>query len=118
MSTQIPLGETMASNGVTYTPANSITVTDAGVYAINFQVNPSIAAAGTVAVSVRQNNTDIPGATVSRALPANIETTISGETVLNLTAGSVIDLAIAAPIVAVVVLGAGLNATLTAKKLN
>lgn len=116
--TQIPLANNLSSSNVTYTPANSITVTQAGTYEINYFSNVSAAVATTLTMAVRNNGTNIPSTVISRALSVGVGSVYSGSTIVTLTAGSVIDMAISALLAVGVTLGSGVNATLTVKKLN
>ena len=117
-ATQIPLAETMPNLNTTYVTANSITVTQAGTYEINYYSNMTAAAATTVTMAVRNNGTNIPSTVISRALSVGVGSIYSGSTIVTLTAGSVIDLAMSALLAVGVTLGTGLNASLTLKKLN
>ena len=108
----------MPSDGVTYIPANSITVTDAGNYEINYSTTLSVAVGTTVTIAVRSNGTDIPGATVSRVLSVGVGSLVNGSTIVSLPAGAVINMVISALIAVGVTLGSGVNASLTVKKIN
>ncbi len=117
-TTQIPLPSNAPSEGVTYTPANSITVTNAGTYEINYNTTLAAAVATTITFAVRLNGTNIPSATISRALSVGTSSLFNGSTVVALTAGSVIDMAISALLAVGITLGSGLNALLSIKKLD
>jgi hypothetical protein len=108
----------MPANSVTYTPANSITITVPGVYEINYETTMSAALGTTVTTAVRQNGTNIPGATTSRLLSVGVNSLFSGSTIVTLAAGDVIDMAVSALIAVGVTLGGGTSAVLTVKKLN
>jgi len=114
----LPMATNMPSADVTYTPANSITVTTAGTYEINYFTDLSAAVGLAVTVSVRQNGTAIPSATSTQTLVAGIRTPISGNTMVTLPAGAVLDMVVSAPLATTITLGSGLNASLTVKKLN
>ena len=103
---------------MTYTPANSITVTNAGTYEINYNTTLAAAVATTITFAVRLNGTNIPSATISRALSVGTSSLFNGSTVVALTAGSVIDMAISALLAVGITLGSGLNALLSIKKLD
>lgn len=117
-TTQLPMPSTMPSDAVTYTPANSITITVPGVYEINYETTMSAALGTTVTTAVRQNGTNIPSATVSRLLSVGVNSLFSGNTIVTLAAGDVIDMAISALIAVGVTLGSGTSALLTVKKLD
>ena len=117
-ATQIPLTESMPNLNTTYTPANSITVAQAGTYEINYYSNMTAAVATTVTMAVRNNGANIPSTVISRALSVGVGSIYSGSTIITLAAGAVIDLAMSALLAVGVTLGTGLNASLTLKKLN
>ena len=117
-TTQIPLPASAPSAGVTYTPTNSITVTTAGTYEINYNTTLSAAVATTITFAVRVNGTDVPSATISRLLSVGTSSLFNGSTIVNLAAGSVIDMALSALLAVGITLGSGLNALLSVKKLN
>ena len=116
--TQIPLPTAMPNLNTTYTPANSITVAQAGTYEINYYSNISAAVATTITMAVRNNGTNIPSTVISRILSVGVGSIYSGSTIITLAAGDVIDIAISALLAVGVTLGTGVNATLTVKKLN
>lgn len=114
---QIALANTMPNLNTTYTPTNSITVTQAGTYEINYYSNISVALGTTVTLAVRNNGTNIPDTVISRVLSVGVGSIYSGSVIVTLTAGSVIDMAISALVAVGVTLGSGVNATLTVKKI-
>lgn len=116
--TQIPLANTMPNLNTSYTPANSITVTQAGTYEINYFSNVSVAVGTTLTQAVRNNGTNIPSTVVSRVLSVGVGSIYSGSVIVTLAAGAVIDMAISALLAVGVTLGSGINATLSVKKLN
>ena len=103
---------------MTYTPANSITIITPGNYEITYNTTLSASLGAAVTMSVRQNGTNIPSATISRTLSVGVGSLFSGNTVVALAAGDVIDLAVQALIAVGITLGSGTNAVLTVKKLN
>jgi len=117
-ATQIPLANTMPNLNTTYTPTNSITITQAGIYEINYFSNVSAAIGTTVTQAVRINGTNIPSTIISRVLSVGVGSTYTGSTIVTLAAGDVIDMAISALLAVGITLGNGVNATLSIKKLN
>jgi len=117
-ATQVPLPTSMPNLNTTYASANSITVTQAGTYEINFFSNASAAVATTVTQSVRINGTNIPSTVISRALSVGVSSIYSGSVIVTLAAGDVIDMALAALLAVGITLGSGVNASLSVKKLN
>lgn len=117
-STQIPLPSSSPNLNTTYTPANSITVTQAGTYEINYFSNVSVAIATTITQAVRINGTNIPSTVISRVLSVGVGSIYNGSTIVTLAAGDVIDMALSALLAVGVTLGSGLNASLSIKKIN
>lgn len=115
---QVPLSVTMPNQNITYPTANSITVSQDGVYEINFFSNLSVALGTTVTLAVRSNGTNIPSTVISRTLSVGTSSIYSGSVIVTLSAGSIIDMAISALLAVGVTLGSGVNSTLTIKKLN
>ena len=97
---------------------SSITVATAGTYEINYNTTLTAALATTVTFAVRVNGTDVPSATISRALSVGTSSLFNGSTVVTLTAGSVVDMALSALLAVGITLGSGLNALLSIKKLD
>lgn len=117
-ATQIPLANAMPNLNTTYTPANSITVAQAGTYEINYFSNVSAAVGTTVTQAVRINGTNIPSTIISRVLAVGVGSTYTGSTIVTLAAGDVLDMAVSALLAVGLTLGAGVNATLSIKKLD
>ncbi len=116
--TQIPLPTAMPNLNTTYTPANSITVAQAGTYEINYYSNLSVALGTTVTLAVRSNGTNIPDTVISRVLSLGVGSIYSGSVIVDLPAGAVIDMAISASVAVGVTLGTGVNASLSVKKIS
>lgn len=108
----------MPSLNVTNTTTNSVVVTQAGTYEINYFVNLSAAVATTVTMAVRANGTNIPSTVISRALSVGTNSIYSGSTVVTLAAGTTLDMAVSALLAVGLNLGSGVNASLSVKKLN
>ena len=108
----------MPNLNTTYTPANSITVAQAGTYEINYYSNMTAAAATTVTMAIRNNGTNIPSTVISRGLSIGVGSIYSGSVIVTLAAGAVIDMALSALLAVGVTLGTGVNATLSVKRIN
>ncbi len=117
-STPIALPTAMPNLNTTYTPANSITIGEAGTYEVDYFSNVSVAVGTTLTQAVRINGTNIPDTVISRILSVGVGSIYSGSVIVTLAAGDVIDMALSALLAVGVTLGAGVNATLTVKKLN
>lgn len=118
VQSQIGLPNEMPNLNVTYTPANSITVAQAGTYEINYYSNISAALGTTVTLAVRNNGVNIPDTVISRLLSVGVGSIYSGSVIVTLAAGDVIDMAISALLAVGVTLGSGVNATLSVKKIS
>ena len=117
-TTQIPLATAGPVKNATYVPANSIAVANAGTYEINYATTLTAAIATTITFAVRVNGSNVPSATVSRALAVGTSSLFNGSTIITLNAGSVVDLALSALLAVGITLGSGVNATLTVKQLD
>ena len=115
---QVTLGDTMPETGVTYTPANSITVTDAGLYDIFYSITITPDTADTITVSPRVNNVDVTGASSVHTLDADEESTFTKSTLVSLNAGDVVDLAVTATQAVTAPVASGTGAVLVVKRLN
>ena len=108
----------MPETGVTYTPANSITVTDTGLYDIFYSITLTPDTADTITVSPRVNNTDVTGASSVHTLDADEESTFTKSTLVSLNAGDVVDLAVTATQAVTAPVSSGTGAVLVVKRLN
>lgn len=115
---QVPLPLTMPNSNTTYTTPNSITITQAGTYEINFYSNISIAIGTTLTLAVRSNGSNIPGTVLSKTLSVGTNSIYSGTVIVSLSANSTIDMAVSALIAVGVTLGSGTSASLTIKKIS
>ncbi len=115
---QVPLPVSMPNLNTTYATTNSITVTQGGVYEINFYSNVSVALGTTLTLAVRANGTNIASTVVSRALSVGTSSIYSGSVLVQLPANTVIDMAVSALLAVGVTLGGGTSASLTVKKIN
>ena len=116
--TQIVLPSTIPSRNTTYTSTNAITVSQGGVYEINYFSNVSATVATTLTLAVRVNGTNIPSTIISRALSVGVSSIYSGSVIVTLAANDVIDMAASASLALGVTLGSGVNATLSVKKIS
>ena len=115
--TQIPLTQTMPNLNTTY-GTNSITISQAGTYEINFYTNVYVTVGTTLTLAVRNNGTNIHATVVSRTLSVGTSSIYSGSVIVNLGANSVIDMAVSALVSVGLTLGSGTNASLTVKRLS
>lgn len=116
--TQVPLPITTPNLNTTYTPTNSITISQEGIYEINYYINLSVAVGATLTIAVRANGTNIPATIMSRALSVGSSSIFNNSIIVKLAANTAIDMAISALIAVGVTLNNGTGASLTVKKLN
>ncbi|MGI5899367.1 MAG: BclA C-terminal domain-containing protein [Christensenellales bacterium] len=114
---QIELDDAMPASNTTL-GTNTITIVETGTYEIEYMVLVSFALAVGLSSGVRVNNVYAISTFQSRILAAATETLFSGSTIIDLTAGDVVDLAVNSLAAVSVPLGAGLNAYLTVKKIS
>ena len=115
---QVPLPVSMPNLNTNYTSSNAITVTQSGVYEINFYTNLSAALGTTLTLAIRANGTNIPSTVISRALSVGTSSVYSGSVLVQLDANTIIDMAISALIAVGVTLGSGTTASITVKKIS
>ncbi len=84
---QINLSTAMPSLNVTNTTSNSVVITQAGTYEINYFFNLSAALSTTVTMVVRTNGTNIPSTVILRILSVGTNSIYSGSTIITLAAG-------------------------------
>ena len=99
---------------------NALTVANAGTYEINYMLSGTGASGSTgdLTLSVRRNGTAIPSATITQSVTTNDGVEMTGSTIVDLTAGDVISLALEASSTATFDLSENTNATLSVKKLD
>lgn len=114
---QIPLAKNMPSSNVN-SSNNSITIIESGTYEINYFFKASITVSSALTFAVRNNGTNISSATITKNLSVGTNEIYSGSTIVSLSEGNVIDLAISALLAASVSLGNGVNASLSLKRIN
>lgn len=117
-TSQVPLPTTGPNLSTSYTTANAITIEETGTYQIDYFLNSSVAVGTTVTFSVRNNNTNIPGTPISRVLTVGTNSLYTGSTIVNLSAGDIIDLAVSALVAVGLTLATGTTALLSITKIS
>ncbi len=115
---QVPLPTSMPNLNTTYTTTNSITLSQGGVYEINYYTNLSVAIGTTLTVAVRANGINIPSSVISRTLSVGSSSLYNNSIIVQLSSNTVIDMAVSALIAVGVTLNSGTGASLTIKKIN
>ena len=114
---QVSFNNTMPSQNLTVA-SDTITITEAGDYEINFSLSATALVNVGSTISIRLNGSNIPAATKSRLISAGVESLFSGSVIVTLAAGDVVDMAASALLATSLTLGTGTNATLSVKKIN
>ncbi len=105
----------MPNNNVQYTPANSITINEAGDYEINYSTNVTSTNSATISLAVRENGTEIDSTTQTNTFSDGENNIYSGSVIRTLQAGDVIDMTLTSTEAAT---GSANNATLSVKLLD
>ncbi len=113
---QVTLDATGASSGVTYTPANSITLTNAGTYLLSFSLTTTPTQPNIAEVRVRANGATIAQLNQVQGMQANLVYTFQMQMPITVAAGTVIDLAIVSNLTMAFTIGQG-AAYLTAMRI-
>lgn len=116
-NTVIPMANAMVSNNVTVAPS-TITIQQSGTYEINYYLQTTATAGAAVTLTVRNNTINIPATVNTRTLSAGTNSVYQGSAIVALTTGDVLDLALSALLALSVTLAAGVNASLTIKRLD
>lgn len=125
---KLNLNTALPSNQVTPNANSTITVNETGTYEINYNILMSTSAAVDVSAAVRNNGTVIPQTRGSQTLTIDDTTTLaydgrlSCSTIVNLTAGDILDLVVLVlrtlPTGLDAAVNGNANCTLTIKKIN
>ena len=113
----LTLTTTMPADGVTY-GTNELTVTDGGVYEIDYGVRGSVGTATAVTVGVGQNGTAISGTNVTDDVAVGTTERVGGRTLVNLNAGDTLTLLGSGAATTEWTPASGVNAYLIVKKLD
>ncbi len=105
----------MPVNNVDYTNANSVTISEAGDYEINYSANLTSTNSATILLAVRENGTPIDSAMITNVFSDGENRIYSGSVIRTLAAGDVIDMAITSTEEAT---GSIINAALSVKLLD
>lgn len=108
----IPLGSNGPTSNVTQGTQNMLTVTQDGVYQVDYYFNGSSSVNADLTVEVKQNNVAIGSTTIKKTVQANADTDFIGSTINSFSAGDNIGLAIQSSTEATISPGAGTNAYL------
>ncbi len=91
---QVNLPTQLASENVTYTPTNSITVGESGTYLITYNSDLSADNNITATIAVRNNSGNLTPTQTTESLTATSGALFSGTIITSLDAGDILDIAI------------------------
>jgi len=111
--TEVTLGQNGANSSVDVSMANSLKITETGVYLINYQFTGSPSNANTLTIAVANNNTNLAGTVTQKTLAQNEELSISKSIVTPLNNGDVVTLTITSTDATTISFGDTLNAYLS-----
>lgn len=97
---------------------NAITVNEAGIYEINWNLIGTASVGILTTFAIRNNGVNIEETVFSSILEASAVSIYSGSVIVTLAAGDVIDMAISALLELSLTLAEGTNATLSVKKIG
>ncbi len=112
VSQNIPLGSTGPTNNITTNTQNALTITQTGVYQVDYYFAGSSSAAGNITVEVKQNATPIGSSTIVKPVTVGTTSSFVGNTINNFTVGDTILLDIKSSVQATVTPSTGTNAYL------
>ena len=115
--TELTLASQMPSSNVTY-GTNSITVTDAGDYEINYGLLGSVDPASTITLSVYVNGAVSPSGVISQDFITGTARSMNGSTIVTLSAGDVVTLMVSGSATTTLTPNENVNTYLTVKKLD
>lgn len=116
--TVVPLPLTMPAKGVEYTTPNTVTITEAGDYEINYLINVFSSAGADITVAVRQDGVNVPATVTGRTMAAGAVTPINGSAFVTVPDGAELTLVVAAQNAVDLTFISGVNASLSVKKIN
>jgi hypothetical protein len=117
-ATTIPLGSSTASSNVTLS-TNSITITNAGIYEVEYYLQGSVTLALGLAVGVQKNGGTVTTLSQTQAVAVGVQTIFQQRSIISLVVGDVLTLGVSASLAATLNTSSGsVNAYLSVKKLN
>ena len=117
-SEKVAFNNTMPSLNMTPNPANDIiTITEDGIYEINWNLLTSASVGILTTFGIRKNGNNLDETEFDTLVSVSAMTRYSGSVIVSLVAGDVIDMSISALLAVSLTLATGTNATLTIKKI-
>ncbi len=118
ISQEVPLGKAGPVENITTATQNKLTITQNGVYLIEYFFSGSTSANGNITVGVKQNNNTIGSSTITKSVTQGTNTDFSGSTINSLSANDEIGLSIESTVVANITPSTGTNAYLNITRLS
>ena len=118
ISQEVPLGKAGPVENITTATKNKLTITQNGVYLIEYFFSGSASANGNITVGVKQNNNTIGSSTITKSVTQGTNTDFSGSTINSLSANDEIGLSIESTVVANITPATGTNAYLNITRLS
>ena len=114
----IPLTTTGLLSGMTGVNANTLTITEDGIYKIDYFFGGSTNVEATLTLSVSQNDNPINSSNIIKEISANVDNELSGSIITNLYANDEIGLGLSSNVTATVSTATGTNAYLNIIKIT
>lgn len=114
----IPLNSSGPLTGMTGETTNALTITETGVYKIDYYFQGSPNVKSTLTFEVIQNTNPISSSTIIKEVEANADESFNGSVIVNLTANDKINLGLESNVATEVSPSTGTNAYLNIVKLS
>lgn len=115
--TAIPLATTGPTSGITSASTDTLTITETGIYRVDYFFNGSPSVAAELTLEVLQNTNPIGRTSITKEIEANADDILSGSAIVSLTEGDEIGLGLASNTTATVAPASGTNAYLDIVKI-
>lgn len=114
----IPLGNNGPTNNITTVTQNTLTITENGVYLVEYGFSGSSSTNATLTVEVNQNANAISGTSIVKTVTANNNTDFNSSTINSFTVGDEIGLSIKSSTTATITPANGTNAYLNIVRIS
>lgn len=114
----VPLGSTGPTNNITTSTQNSLTITQNGVYLVEYFFSGSSSVNTELTLEVKQNSVPIGSTTIEKNVTANTEADFVGSTINSFSLGDEIGLSLQSTQAATITPSSGTNAYLNITRLS
>lgn len=114
----IPLGNNGPTNNITTATQNTLTITENGVYLVEYGFSGSSSTNATLTVEVNQNSNAISGTSIVKTVTANNNTDFNSSTINSFAVGDEIGLSIKSSTTATITPANGTNAYLNIVRIS